>query len=303
VGGAVAYLLTRPAQVRVPPVVGYQQPVATTILRNAGFVVTITQQSSNQSAGTVIGEIPNGGTKADKRSTVQLTVSSGPSNVTVPLVVGEPLAQAKAAIRNAQLGVGRVIYQSSSSQPTGQVTATDPTADTTVSVGSKIAVFVSSGPAKVQVPDVTGESQAQAKSDLHNAGFSVSVTQQPTSDPTQVGNVIGQSPHGGTSLAQGSTVTIVVGRTPTTATVPDVTGQSAAAATSALQGAGFTVTKTHKKVTNKSENGIVLSQSPKGGTSANKGSAVTITVGHYSSTTPTTPTTPITPTPPTTTTP
>jgi serine/threonine-protein kinase len=219
------------------------------------------------------------------------------------LVVGEPLAQAKAAIRNAQLGVGRVIYQSSSSQPTGQVTATDPTADTTVSVGSKIAVFVSSGPAKVQVPDVTGESQAQAKSDLHNAGFSVSVTQQPTSDPTQVGNVIGQSPHGGTSLAQGSTVTIVVGRTPTTATVPDVTGQSAAAATSALQGAGFTVTKTHKKVTNKSENGIVLSQSPKGGTSANKGSAVRITVGHYSSTTPTTPTTPITPTPPTTTTP
>jgi serine/threonine-protein kinase len=271
--------------------------------------VNITQQPSNQPVGIVINEIPTGGSKADKGSTVGLTVSSGPSNVTVPLVVGETLPQATAAIHKAHLAVGRVISQASSSQPAGQVTATDPTADTTVPAGDKVALFVSSGPTKAQVPDVTGESEGQAKSDLHNAGLNASVTQQPTNDPSQVGNVISQSPQGGTALAQGSTVSIVIGQTPTTAPVPDVTGKTAAAATSSLQQAGFTVSQSTKKVTNQNQNGIVLSENPTGGTSAKKGSAVTIVVGHFTAATRTTPTTPTTrttsttPTTPTTTTP
>jgi serine/threonine-protein kinase len=300
VGGAIAYVLTRPKQVKVAAVVGYQQPVATAILRNAGFVVGITQQPSTRPAGTVINQIPTGGSEADRGSTVGLTVSSGPSNVTVPLVVGETVQQATTAIRRAHLTVGRVIAQASSSQPSGQVTATDPTADTTVPAGSSVALFVSSGPAKVQVPDVSGESEAQAKSDLHNAGFVVNVTHQQTTNAGEVGNVIGESPAGGTPLAQGSTVTIVVGQAQTTASVPDVTGKTAAAATSALQQAGFTVSQSTKDVKNKSQNGIVLSESPQGGATAKKGSTVTIAVGHFTGATTTTPTTTTEPSAPTT---
>ncbi len=39
------------------------------------------------------------------------------------------------------------------------------------------------------MPDVTGENQAQAKSDLHNAGFQVKVTPQ-TTTTTPAGRVI-----------------------------------------------------------------------------------------------------------------
>jgi serine/threonine-protein kinase len=163
-------------------------------------------------------------------------------------------------------------------------------------------LFVSTGPAKVTVPDVTGETEAQAKSDLHNAGFQVSVAPQ-TSSTATAGSVISQAPAGNSQVLPGSNVTIVVAKAPTTATVPNVKGQTASAATSSLRAAGFTVSQTTKQVFHQSKNGIVLSQSPGGGTTAKKGSAVAITVGQYTappSTTPTT-TTPTTTTPTTTT--
>jgi beta-lactam-binding protein with PASTA domain len=83
--------------------------------------------------------------------------------------------------------------------------------------------------------------------------------------------------------------------TTTTTNVPDVTGDTVAQARSALSAAGFSVTQTTQTVPNKSQNGLVLSQSPSGGSSAKKGSTVTIVVGHYKK-----PTTHTTPTPPTT---
>ena len=47
---------------------------------------------------------------------------------------------------------------------------------------------------------------------LENAGFDVTVTDEPTSDPVQDSSVLRQTPVGGTSVASGSQVTIVVAR-------------------------------------------------------------------------------------------
>jgi beta-lactam-binding protein with PASTA domain len=171
-----------------------------------------------------------------------------------------------------------------------------------VPVGSKITLVVSSGPAEVTVPDVTGESEAQAKSDLHAAGFQVTATTQPSS-AAQPGNVLSQSPSGNSQATQGSAVTIVVAKAPDTARVPSVKGRQASAAQAALQSAGFKVVQTSKTVFHQARNGVVLSQSPAGGSTVKKGSTVTITVGKYTASTgptgpgTTTPTTPTTPTP------
>jgi hypothetical protein len=69
--------------------------------------------------------------------------------------------------------------------------------------------------------------------------------------------------------------------TPTAVRVPNVTGDKARAATSALIAARFTVAEKTKTVTDKARNGVVLHQRPAGGSTVNKGSAVTITVGRY----------------------
>jgi serine/threonine-protein kinase len=301
-GGVAAYLLTRPAKRVVPPVTGQQLNTARTNLQNAGFSVTPLYVASNQPSQTVIGENPTGGSKADEGSTVSLTVSSGPSSVNVPTVLGDPVAQATKVLLKQGLKRGPTLKESSDQIPTGAVIDTNPAAGQTVPAGTAVTLIVSTGKAKVTVPDVTGQPQAQAKSTLQAAGFQVTSSSQ-TSTAVPAGNVISQSPSGNSQTAPGSTVTLAIAQAPTTAAVPNVKGQTAAAATSQLQAAGFHVAQGTKKVSNQSKNGTVLSQSPGAGKSAKKGSTVTIVVGRYSSPTPTTttPTTPTTTTPTTTT--
>ncbi|HEY2161795.1 MAG TPA: Stk1 family PASTA domain-containing Ser/Thr kinase [Solirubrobacteraceae bacterium] len=296
-GGAAAYFLTKSTtQVLVPNVINQQLPVARTILQNEQFQISVTQQVSNKPAQTVIGEIPSGGSKADKGSTVSLTVSSGPAAVNVPSVVGETLSQARKTITQNGLKVGRTISQSNDQFASGTVIDSSPSAGQPVPSGSAITLVVSSGKAKVNVPDVTGQTQQAATSNLVNAGFKVgTVTQQQTTS-SPAGTVISQSPSGGTPEVPGTSINIVVAQAPTTANVPGVTGDTASAATNALQSAGFKVSQTTKSVTDKKKDGVVISQSPGAGASAKKGSTVTIVVGKVTSG-PTGPTGPATPGP------
>ena len=62
------------------------------------------------------------------------------------------------------------------------------------------------------MPDVTGEDQATATSDLQAAGFRVSVVDQPTSDQNEDGIVLDEDPTAGTRIPASSLVTIYVGR-------------------------------------------------------------------------------------------
>jgi serine/threonine-protein kinase len=133
------------------------------------------------------------------------------------------------------------------------------------------------------VPDVTGENQSQASADLRRAGFSVTTSSQESSTAT-AGNVISQSPSGGSQAATGSSVNIVVATAPTTAKLPDVTGDTAAAAQSALTGAGFKVKTETRNVSSQGQDGQVVSQRPGGGATATKGSTVVIVIGHFTGT-------------------
>jgi beta-lactam-binding protein with PASTA domain/predicted Ser/Thr protein kinase len=299
-----AYLLTRPKQVTVPPVTKLQLNVARDILQNAGFQVAVINVTSQQPAGIVIGEDPSGGTKADKNSTVSLSVSQGPSNVNIPSVIGRSQAGAEATLRRNHLKF-RIVRRSSSAFAVGVATGTDPSAGQSVTPGTQVTLFISSGKPLVRVPNVTGESKSQATSQLSGAGFNVNTTTQ-SSTSVKAGNVISQNPSGGSMVVSGSTVTIVVASAPKPVSVPSVVGDTASGAANTLKGAGFKVSRTTQTVTSKSQNGKVLSQSPKGGAKAKPGSTVTIVVGRYTPTnTTTTPTTstPTTSTPTTSSTP
>jgi beta-lactam-binding protein with PASTA domain/predicted Ser/Thr protein kinase len=278
-GAAAAYLITRPAQATVPPVSGDQLNVARDIVQNAGFQVAVINVPSNQAAGIVIGEDPSGGTKADKNSTVSLSVSQGPSAVNVPSVVGQSESAARAELRKAHLSA-RVVSRSSTQYPAGQALGTDPRSGQAVAPGTPVTLFISSGPPKKRVPDVRGENASAARSQLSGAGFTVSSSNQTSSTATP-GNVLSQSPAGGTSAAPGSTVNIVLAQAPKPVAVPSVVGQKPDAAASQLSGAGFKVTRQKQNVSDETQNGLVIKQTPAGGTKAKPGSTVTIVVGHY----------------------
>jgi serine/threonine-protein kinase len=268
-------------------------------LQNQGFVVASPIQiTSQKKAGTVIAQDPQSGTKAKDGSTVSLTVSTGPGNTPVPTVVGETVAQARSSIEIANLTVGKEVHESSTQFVSGRVIDTSPAAGTSVTVGSSVTLIVSTGPPSVQVPDVTTEDVGQAKATLQGRNFNVTTTEQVTTNASP-GTVLSQDPVGGKSAPSGSTVTLVVAKAPPTVAVPNVVGKTTGAANATLGAAGFPATQQPQTVTDKTQNGVVLSQNPAAGAQEKKGVTVTIVVGKYQA--PTIPTTTTTTTTPTTT--
>ena len=72
-----------------------------------------------------------------------------------------------------------------------------------------------------------------------------------------------------------------VSQTPVVATVPNVVGEDKDTAKADLANAGFHVHKENQDTSDPNQDGMVVDQSPPGGSSAQSGSHVTIYVGRY----------------------
>lgn len=204
--GSKVTLTVASAEVTIPNVAGQTYDAASSNLQRLQLVVARHNvDSTEKPAGTVLGSNPAAGTKVAKGSTVTLDVAVEPG-VDVPEVRGKSQADAVAVMQFVSL-VPKVTEDSSDSVPEGNVISTDPPAGTRVQKGSTVTVVVSSGPAEVTVPTVTGQQTAAATATLFDAGFNV-VVQQVAGKPP--GIVFDQNPSGG-KLPKGATVTIFVG--------------------------------------------------------------------------------------------
>jgi eukaryotic-like serine/threonine-protein kinase len=293
VGGVL--LLGGGKQVTVPTVVGADQANAEARLRQEGFKTDSTPKTSDRPKGEVIGQDPSGGSRADKGSTVELTVSDGPAQVGVPQVAGLTLKSAQGRLTRAGLK-SSVREESSDSVEKGRVISATPQEGQQVDKGSEVALVVSTGPEEVEVPDETGKSFDEASSELEAAGFKVTRKDQETTDEDP-GTVLSQSPKGGDQAPKGSAVTLTVAKEPSQIDVPDVTGEDQGTAIAELSSAGFQIQRKEKDVDSPEGDGVVIEQSPTGGDKAKKGSPVTVVVGKFNPNlnpegTPTTPTTP-----------
>jgi len=160
-------------------------------------------------------------------------------------------------------------------------------------MGSVVHFNVSKGPTPVSVPTVVGQPIATATSMLRALGFKVSPTFVDSNEPAN--NVISQTPAAGDSAGKGSIVNLTVSNGPKTSTVPDVTSQDLGAAEQTLHDSNFNPQVVYQDTTDPNNEGLVLSQTPPGGTQLKPGASVTLTVGRYSAAPP--PTTATTPTP------
>jgi serine/threonine-protein kinase len=261
----------------VPNVIGQSYDAAKANLEKAGFKVTRDDAASDTvPLGQVIAQKPDAGTTINKGGTVTLSVSSGPGDAAVPNVVGQSSENATTLLTTAGFKVAK-LEQPSDQVPANIVVSSDPAAGAKTQKGSTVTITVSTGAQKVAVPNVVGQDQATAANTLGQAGFSTKVVSQ-ASDTVPSGKVIKTDPGAGTELAKGSTVNVTVSSGPAKVNVPNVVGSTQAAATATLTAAGFTVT-VNTQATTPANAGNVLSQSPGAGTAADKGSAVTITVG------------------------
>jgi serine/threonine-protein kinase len=209
-----------PGQVGVPTVQGLQRADAERALQESGLKSRVRRENSDTvPAGTVIDSQPRAGTELDKGSTVTLLVSKGRAKVSVPKVTGIDSKTAESELRQAGLDV--TIARQASTESPGTVLSQDPAAGASVPRGTEVQLIVAKRPPKI--PDVSGDAEADARTTLTDAGYKVRVQRQQTSDPTQVGKVISQSPAAGQRRTKGTTVTIVVGKaapTPTPTPTP-----------------------------------------------------------------------------------
>ena len=201
-----------PGQTEVPDVTGQSQDEAESTIEDAGFTVTTEEKpSSDVDTGDAIETDPAAGESAKRGSEVTLFISSGPSQVGVPPLVGVTFEAAK-----QRLSAKGLEYSSTgvdSDRPAGEVLTQEPDAGTQVDPGSTVELTVSNGPSDTDasVPNVVGLTEAEAKSDLEGAGFTVSVQDQTTDIEQQDGRVVDQNPSGGSTVANGTRIVIMVG--------------------------------------------------------------------------------------------
>jgi len=154
---------------------------------------------------------------------------------------------------------------------------TVPGEGTEVTKGTRVRLLVSQGPEQVTVPDVTGLTRESAEARLRDENLEVAVDEQESDEPE--GDVISQSPSGGTRVARGETVTITVSTGRPKVSVPDVVGMGEERASSRLSGAGLAPVHQEREVTDPAQDGVVIEQRPGAGSEVNQGSQVVIVVG------------------------
>ncbi len=128
------------------------------------------------------------------------------------------------------------------------------------------------------VPDVRGQAQATAQSNIVAAGLVVGNVTTAHSDSVPAGNVISQSPVGGSSVVIGSVVDLVISDSPHMVIVPNAVGLSQASAQSAMTAAGLVVGNVTTAYSNTVPAGNVISESPAGGSSVVTGSTVDLII-------------------------
>jgi len=133
-------------------------------------------------------------------------------------------------------------------------------------------------PTTVDVPNVTGDTVAQATSALAAAGLATGAQTGTTScSPSVSGTVLRTSPAAGQPAQLGSSVALTICTAPTTVAVPNVLNDTVSAAASALQSAGLVVGTISSITSCEVAAGRIIAQRPSAGTVVAIGSAVSLT--------------------------
>ncbi|MBB6097440.1 beta-lactam-binding protein with PASTA domain [Deinobacterium chartae] len=183
----------------------------------SGFrVAFVDGEEAGKPQGVVLAQQPPPGSALHAGRLVTLTVNNPPP-LNVPKLSDLSVAEARAALKEANLGVGKLAYTyvQDGSVPKGHVIAQYPEAGVQVGRGQKVSLLLSSGE-RVQetfLPDLTGLSFDEARVLVEKAGLVVTRTESVTSERSE-GTVLSQTPKPFAKVEVGSPVVLGVARAP-----------------------------------------------------------------------------------------
>jgi serine/threonine-protein kinase len=196
----------------------------------------------------------------------------------VPNLVGRSESQARAVALASGWKTTSVEKRQNGSKK-GDVLATDPKAGTRLPEGRTITLTVSAGQEIQPVPtDLANKPYDDAAKELEDAGFVAAKGETLYSEDVAEGSVISTAEGTPAELERGSTVTLVVSKGPEPRTVPtNLVGGTDDAAIAALEALGLKP-QVVRSYSDTAKEGTVISVLPAGGSSVERGSAVTIEV-------------------------
>jgi eukaryotic-like serine/threonine-protein kinase len=214
--GSTVTLTVSSNTITVPDIIGKTTQEAAAIMQTKRLTPFFVERPApDKTPGTVTETLPAAGTKVPKppagapNTVITVYVAQEPP-VAIPDVKGQDAAAATTTLNQAGFLTVTRTDTPSDTVPIGMVIGTDPPAGTLTQKSAPVKLLVSTGPDQIEVPNVVGQAQDAAASQLLGAGFGVLI-QQVTSTPANKGKVISQSPPAGTKLKRLDNVTITVG--------------------------------------------------------------------------------------------
>ena len=194
-------------------VTGISEEAALKMLTDAGFTNVKTEHVEDEKTqeGYVFEQSVKEGEMIPVDQEIMLKVSAGAEEIDVPDVKGYEDSQAVTLLTEAGFQVSHA-YEYSEDVEKDKVIKTDPEGGTKAAKGSKIIVTVSNGSEKkeVEVPNLGGLTEAQARDSLTSKKLSAGSVTHANSDSVAAGMVISQNPTRGTTVTEGDSVDFVI---------------------------------------------------------------------------------------------
>ncbi len=219
-------------------------------------------------AGTIISQTPEAGEEVVKNGNVYVVVSKGPQMdpVYLPDLKGKDRDAAEKALNDLALKVKiKVELQYNEEFAEGKVISTDPAANTEVTDGQEITLFVSQGMEikTSTMPSVAGQTLEIAKKILNSQNLNLELEIiEVNHDDVAKGQVIDTVPASGEELKTGQKVTLNVSLGPKLIIMPNVVDMTITGAQSKLTSLGFDPQNvTYEYVNDKAARDTVIGQS------------------------------------------
>ena len=233
-------------KVAVPAVKGMSLSQALQVAQNFNLTVRVagTENDNKVPKDKILHQIPDAGNVLKAGAAVMVTLSSGPAQITVPMLKNQRVDQAQKRLREMGLEFGRSVYKADDSVAEGWVLGSDPAAGTEVTAGTTVNLVLAqrdegaTDPASaepppsiahrlpisrpkqqpvsrdgmVTVPKVTGVRLQYARPRLNSRGLTVGRIRYDEDLDHMEDMVLGQTPGSGATLLRGGSVDLVVNR-------------------------------------------------------------------------------------------
>ncbi len=209
--------VTTVKEVQIPNLVGVSQQEAKQKIDDAKLIYTELepQYSPEVPEGFVISQEPKymDNYTVKEKTEIKVVISKGQEITKVPKVVGMKKEEAISALEEAKL-LAEVIEETSKTVEEGYVVSQETKENTEISAGETIKIHVSTGTGieQVSMPYVIGKTEQEAKKLLENNKLKIKQVIYEEDKTKDDGKVLKQDKEAGSTLDEGTEVTITVNK-------------------------------------------------------------------------------------------